>query len=191
MSETPKSGTPKSGTPKSGTPKPGTPEVTTPEFSRPVEPGRIARVGQENTVTATPEERAALARRFGLPSIEALSCRFTLRPLAGGVVLAEGVLAARLHQVCVVSLDPFPAMIGEEFAVRFVPEDTLSPEIDLGAEDEVPMTGGLIDLGELAAEQLALALDPYPRRPGAELPEGARDADGGAFAALAALRRPN
>jgi hypothetical protein len=56
------------------------------------------------------------------------------------------------------------------------------------------------DLGEAVAEQLALALDPYPRAPGAELPaeaaeagseEGEATAPGPAapFAALAGLRR--
>ena len=30
----------------------------------------------------------------------------------------------------------------------------------------------MIDLGEAAAEQLGLALDPYPRMPGVEMPDG-------------------
>ena len=32
------------------------------------------------------------------------------------------------------------------------------------------VTDGEIDLGELAAETLVLAIDPYPRKPGAVLP---------------------
>jgi hypothetical protein len=32
----------------------------------------------------------------------------------------------------------------------------------------VPIEGGSIDLGEAVAETMALALDPYPRAPGAE-----------------------
>ena len=38
------------------------------------------------------------------------------------------------------------------------------------AEAPEPAPGGWIDLGELAAEQLGLALDPYPRKPDAEVP---------------------
>ena len=45
-----------------------------------------------------------------------------------------------------------------------------------------------IDLGEAVAQQLAIALDPYPRAPGAALPEEPRAA-GGPFAALKSLKR--
>ena len=40
-------------------------------------------------------------------------------------------------------------------------------------------------------EQLALALDPYPRAPGAELPEIEAEPEAHQFAALGALKRPN
>jgi hypothetical protein len=42
----------------------------------------------------------------------------------------------------------------------------------------------VLDLGEAVAEQLALALDPYPRVPGAELPEIESDPQERPFAAL-------
>ena len=34
----------------------------------------------------------------------------------------------------------------------------------------IPFEGNVIDLGETAAEQLGLALDPYPRISGVEMP---------------------
>ena len=44
-------------------------------------------------------------------------------------------------------------------------------ELDAEAADAPePAPDGLIDLGELAAEQLGLALDPYPRKPDAAVP---------------------
>jgi hypothetical protein len=46
-------------------------------------------------------------------------------------------------------------------------------------------------LGEAAAEQLALALDPFPRKPGAEMPGSYAGSEGGAFGELAKLLRPN
>jgi hypothetical protein len=55
--------------------------------------------------------------------------------------------------------------------------------------DEIETENDVVDLGEAVAEQLALALDPYPRAPGAELPPEAVDPEAGAFGALAALRR--
>ena len=86
-----------------------------------------------------------------------------------------------------VTLDEFPQEIGEDFAVRFVPAGTESDE-DPESEDEIPYESGLIDLGEATIEQLALALDPYPRKPGAALPEEAEPEDESPFAALARLR---
>ncbi len=142
-----------------------------PEFSRPL---ALARIGGGRTIAieATPAERAALAQRMRVPELPALTCTFALRPIAGGVVSADGLLQARVVQVCVLSLDPFEAAIEERFALRFVPQGQESPAIDPEAIDEIAYAGNTIDLGEAAAEQLALALDPYPRKPGAARPEG-------------------
>jgi uncharacterized metal-binding protein YceD (DUF177 family) len=162
----------------------------TPEFSRSFSLDRLRSGGAvEVLVEANPAERAALASRFGLPAIGALRCRFVLRSVPGGSVAAEGVLEARVTQVCVVSLDPFEAGLTEQFAIRFVPEGTESEDEDPDSMDEIPFTDSTLDLGEAAAEQLALALEPYPRKPGAELPEYGEEASG-PFAALAQFRRP-
>lgn len=158
-----------------------------PELHRPFSLARIGPQGAEVTVTAAAEECAALARRFRLPAIAALTCRFRLRREPAGVVVGEGELAAEITEVCVVTLDPFPASVGESFIVRFVPEPAASEEIDIEAVDEIPYSGDSIDLGEAAAQQLALALDPYPRKPGAELPGAAGDVSN----PFAVLRRPN
>ena len=37
------------------------------------------------------------------------------------------------------------------------------------ADAPEPLSGNLLDVGEIVAEQLSLAADPYPRRPGAKL----------------------
>jgi hypothetical protein len=59
--------------------------------------------------------------------------------------------------------------------------------------DEIPSENGVVDLGEAVAEQLALALDPYPRAPGAAMPEETDDAaaERHPMAALAKLRPAN
>lgn len=145
-----------------------------PEFSRPLPLAQIGAGGRTIAVEATPAERAALALRMRLPELPALTCRFDLRLLEAGVVQAEGLLQARVVQVCVVSLDPFEAAVEERFALRFVPRGSESAAIDPEAVDEIPYDGTSIDLGEATAEQLALALDPYPRQPGVSLPEDVR-----------------
>jgi uncharacterized metal-binding protein YceD (DUF177 family) len=161
-----------------------------PELTRPFPRDRIGQ-GTMVLVEANAAERAALARRMGLPDIMHLACEFDLERALGDVTPATGHLRARVMQTCVVSLEPFEAMIEEAFVLRFVPAGSENDELDLDAVDEVPYLGNVLDLGEAAAEQLALALDPFPRQPGAALPEDAgAEEDLGAFSALAALRRP-
>ena len=94
-------------------------------------------------------------------------------------------------RTCVVSLDEFEAGVDEKFRLRFVPAGAESDDPDPESEDEVPYTGDFLDLGEAAVEQLALALDPYPRKPDAELPAAETEPPEHPFAALASLRRPN
>jgi len=160
----------------------------TPELSRPLLAERIGAVPSAVRVEATAEECQALAARLRIPAVLGLSCDFLLRREGADTIHAEGRLSARVVQVCVVTLDEFEAEVAEPFTVRFVPEGAESAEIDPEAEDEIPYQGRSIDLGEAASEQLALALDPYPRRPGALLPE-AEAAPPGPFAGLGALRQ--
>jgi hypothetical protein len=157
----------------------------TSELHRPVMVGRIGPSGLSVAVEADEAERAALAARMGLPAIASLTCRFALTRRGQDRIDAVGRLNAQVTQVCVVSLEEFSAEVAEEFTVRFVPEGTESDDPDPDSVDEIPYAGDTIDLGEAAAEQLALALDPYPRRPGAVLPDLETEVD----PRLAALTR--
>jgi uncharacterized metal-binding protein YceD (DUF177 family) len=161
------------------------------EFHRPVTLDRIGAQGLDVTLEANPLECAALADRMKLPVVHAMSCVFHLLPESRDVVVASGYLRARVTQTCVVSLEDFETSVEENFQVRFVPSGEERDDIDPEADDEIPFEGNQIDLGEAAAEQLGLALDPYPRMPGAELPEAEATAEASPFAALAGLRRLN
>ena len=158
----------------------------TPELHRPVALDRIGPKGQEIVVEANLAECAALAERMGLPAIGSLTCRFHLTR-DDETVLAHGHLVARVVQTCVISLEDFEATVEERFRVRFVPSGTEAEDDDPDSDDEIPYEGTQIDLGEAAAEQLGLALDPYPRMPGAELPDTEDDASLSPFTALSAL----
>lgn len=159
----------------------------TPEFSRPLV---LDRLGERDSVevVANEPERRAVAARLGLPAVPALRCRFALRRGADGCVHAAGRLEARVEQVCVVSLEPFEHAVQEAFRACFVPAGSERDDIDPAAEDELPYADGVLDLGEAAVEQLALALDPFPRRPGVVLNEPGEVARDNPFAALARLR---
>lgn len=158
-----------------------------PELHRPLVLDRIGPTGLDLTVEANPAECSALAVRMNLPAVLALSCTFHLIRESRDIVLARGVLRARVTQVCVISLEEFDADVAEIFQIRFVPSGEEANDIDPESDDEIPFEGNLIDLGEAAAEQLGLALDPYPRMPGVEMPEVDEDPEPHPFAALRRL----
>lgn len=143
------------------------------EFSRPVAVGRIPVRDMETVIEASDDECRRLAKRLGIPALRNLSCRYRLAPGRDGEVLAEGWLTAHVTQECVVSLEPFEDVLAESFTVRCIPSERFreDDEIDPFSVDEVPYERDSIDLGELATEELSLALDPYPHKPGSAIPE--------------------
>lgn len=145
------------------------------EFSRPLLVDRISGAPSQIEIEANAAERAALAERFDLVSLERLTARLVVRRLRKDLIRVKGRLSADVTQACVVTLEPIPARIEEEFEVDFSegPDGgDLELELDAEAADgPEPLTGPEIDLGEVTAEQLGLAIDPYPRKPGAEVPE--------------------
>ncbi|MFL9839701.1 DUF177 domain-containing protein [Sphingomonas sp. ST-64] len=168
----------------------------TPEFSRTESLSTIGAGERRVAIEADAQERAALARRFGLISIDRLVAEMGVRRDATGII-AHGHLSGAVVQPCSVTGAPVPATVEEDFTIRFVAEgDVSGDEVELSDEDcdTVFYSGGAIDLGEAAAETLALALDPFPRSPGAE--DALRDAgvlsegETGPFAALAKLNLP-
>jgi uncharacterized metal-binding protein YceD (DUF177 family) len=171
-----------------------------PEFSRGVPVERIAPGWRTETIAATSDERAALAHRFGLVELPRFEATVRLRRTrAGRYVEVDGTLRAAVVQTCVVTLDPVTAEIDERFALLLGPigvpvdgEDDVVVDIDAPE----PLDGDDVDIGELAAQQLSLALDPYPRSAeAADAPSPASDdadprpADR-PFAALQSLRKP-
>lgn len=170
------------------------------ELRRPFPLDRLGTRPEDVAVEADEKERAALAERLSIPAVERLVCRFRLRRVAPGIVAADGALDARVVQTSVVTLDDFAQDVAETFAVRFVPAGQEGGDEDPDAPDDIPYEGTALDLGEAAAEQLALALDPYPREPGAVPPEDGLSEDAPEegtdpaaastpFAALGKLRR--
>jgi hypothetical protein len=164
----------------------------------------VPKEGRVVMIEASPAEREALAAFYRLPAIEALSASLMLRPSRRGGVRVTGRVHAEVTQVCVVSLEPFPATVDEDVDVRFAPNPqdgaarapSKEPEtFSMADEDEPdPIIDGKIDFGALAAEFLALGLDPYPRKPGASFdPPDEPGSQDSPFSALAdrSSRTPN
>jgi hypothetical protein len=172
-----------------------------PEFSRRIAVGLIGPQEQEHRLQASGEERQALARRFGLVELVSLEAAVRLsRPSPGGLIRLEAELRAEVVQSCVVTLEPLTSRLQDRIVLHFGlaggPAGEEAGEVELSIEEDdppEPIVDGEIDMGEAVVQGLALALDPYPRKPGAEAEDlGAERpaADGsGPFAALARLRK--
>jgi uncharacterized metal-binding protein YceD (DUF177 family) len=171
-----------------------------PEFSRPMAVDHLGEAAVLKEITATAEERAALACRFDLLALDRLDANLSIERLPGkGVIRVGGRFEADVTQACVVSLEPVPTHISQDFTQLYAlaPETPVAREhvIDAEADDPPEALGpGGLDLGEAVVQQFALALDPYPRAPEARPPwapdRGApppADA-GGPFAILKALK---
>jgi uncharacterized metal-binding protein YceD (DUF177 family) len=150
------------------------------EFSRLIEVEALGTEAVERSIEATDAERAALVRRFGLLSLDRLAAQLVVQREAGRRVRVTGRFEAELQQRCVVSLLPVESRIADRFVTIYSDDPAVAGEpIDWDDDEEIePYGNGTIDLGEGVVQQLAVRIDPYPRAPGAALPEGYA-ADGG------------
>lgn len=145
-----------------------------PEFSVPFLVERLGRSPATERIAANADQCAKLAKRMGLVAIDRLEATVSLQRLAGGeVVHVSGILQADIVQTCVVTLTPFATRVEEDFEDDFSENAEMPEEISLAMDEDLPepIENGVIDIGELVAQFLALSLDPYPRSPGAALDE--------------------
>ena len=170
--------------------------MTSPEFSRPVRIDTLGEGPRALSIEADETERNALARRFGLVAVEALSAEAEL-VRKGDEVRAAGRLRARVVQSCVATAEPIAADLDEPFEIVFRPQiDANRPEEEVElSESEMDVVfydGAAVDMGEAVAETLSLSLDPYPRISDAEerlKAAGVKtEEEAGPFGALAGLR---
>jgi uncharacterized metal-binding protein YceD (DUF177 family) len=138
--------------------------VTPPEFSRPVRAHEVGGRARRHTIEADASERAALAARFDLLALDRLVGRIDVLRSAEGIRVT-GEIEADGTQACVATGEPVPFTLAVPLALKLVETLPDADEMELDADDldTEPLTGDIIDLGEWAAQALALALDPYPR----------------------------
>lgn len=153
-------------------------------------------------VEASAAERAALAEAYHLVGLSSLKARLNLAK-RGPVIRITGTLKAHLTQTCVVTMEPFESDVEDQIELEFAPPayvteawERLAQLEASGSNEDLPeppdqIVDGKIDLGALTSEALALALDPYPKKPGAAF-EGPADAapspEESPFAVLARLK---
>lgn len=156
------------------------------------EPVRLHQVGSGVTRRLEPDAaaRSRIARALDLASLDRFVAEMTLAPSPAGWRLT-GRVRASLAQTCGITLEPLPVEVDAPFALTLAEAaDEESDEIVITLNDESPdpIEGGQVDLGQYAVEQLALQLDPFPRKPGAEFVQPAEPTEISPFAVLKQLR---
>jgi uncharacterized metal-binding protein YceD (DUF177 family) len=176
-----------------------------PPFSRPIAVDSVGEGGQRLKFEASAEECAALAQQDALAALRGLVVEAEAFRRGRDCLLLRGTVRALVTQTCVVTLEPFEAEVQESFEIEFAPQavaeaayEKAMAEIEaskdkaaaLAAQPDPPdpIIDGKVDLGAIAAEFLALGLDPHPRKPGARFDE-ILDPHAEKVSAFAALER--
>lgn len=142
------------------------------EFSRLFPVDKLRGQDKDERIEANDQELEALARRMGVVALKSLHATLHLRRIhSGEMVEVKGHFQANVIQDCVVSLEPFEAQVEEDFIAYFARPESIPKTEDMAIDDdnspEPFLPHGDIDIGELTAQHLALAIDPHPRKPGA------------------------
>jgi uncharacterized metal-binding protein YceD (DUF177 family) len=184
---------------KTGTTKTGTTEKPDP-WRVPVVVAQIPETGLHRDLEADQAIRNAVADVGGLREVLSVQASFDVTPMSGGRFQVAGHVRARVGQTCVVTLEEIENDIDEPIDLIFAPPEqipqmaALVDEAEEGDEETPdppePIENGMIDLGRVATDALYLAVDPYPRKPGAvfEPVLEAADPEDHPFAALKALK---
>lgn len=159
----------------------------------------VGNSGLAGTLEASAGDLKALAAALDLIRCDRLTVTYRVKPIGRDRFKASGRIDADLVHPCIVTLEPVPESIREEFSVEFWPaeevgEDLPEGEITLDADQPERMEHGEIALGRLVYELIAVAMDPFPRSPGADAAEAELLHDqpkpDSPFAALKKLKKP-
>lgn len=145
---------------------------------------RLPKNGMPVVIDADEKQRKALAKIHELLDVESFHADLLVSGWKRNGVKVEGRIRARIVQACVVTLEPVPQSIDEEISAVYLPEMSKLGRESFGMGGEIlidvdgpdspeTFSGDRIDVGALAEEHFGLALDPYPRKPGASLPSPA------------------
>jgi uncharacterized metal-binding protein YceD (DUF177 family) len=163
----------------------------------PVPVADLPEEGRDYELIPDATQREALARRAGVSAVPTLFADLHVAPDGRGGASVEGVLRATVTQACVVTLEEFDNQIEEPISLRFAQAEEITDDpdglVDIGGDDPPdPIVNGTVDLADVVGEFLALAIDPYPRKPGAvfQLPAEPSAGSDSPFAALEKLKDP-
>lgn len=159
------------------------------------EPLRLHHIGAGVQRRLTPDAAAIkrIVRALDLQSLDLFEVDINLIPTVSGWRL-DGRVMADAVQICGLTLEPLPVHIDRKFSIQMVeaterqPDDDAEIDLELDDDSADQIEGGSLDLGQYAVEQLALSLDPFPRKPGAVFEQPKEPGEISPFAVLKGLQ---
>jgi len=150
------------------------------------------------TLQADAATRERIAKALGLDALLSLEAEVRVSAWLDGAQIG-GRWRAQVRQTCGVTLEPFDSDLEGDLHVRALPQgsaalggpDEAGGELDLDPESEDPpdvLPDDKIDLGAYVVEDLSLAIDPFPRKPGVEFQAPEQPGEPSPFAVLAKLK---
>ncbi|MBU4530032.1 MAG: DUF177 domain-containing protein [Hoeflea sp.] len=175
------------------------------EFSYAVKIGHISANPFTVRISADAADLARLETQWDVRDVRSFEAEVVLGRWKRDGVRVKGHVSVSIVQDCVVTLDPVEQQIEEDFEAIFLPENSrLAKRVQDGTAEMVldpegpdlpeTFTGDSIDVGTVAAEFAALAIDPYPRKQGVDYndrieSDPATDKKPSPFAVLQGLKR--
>lgn len=156
----------------------------------------LSRGATQRRIIAEGPARERIAAALDLVELKSLEADLRISPWLDGAEV-QGRWAAVVVQICGITLEPFESMLAGEVSVRAVPSGssalTIEPEHELELDpdaDDPPdeIADGVAPLGAYVVEDLSLAIDPFPRKPGSEFKAPDGPSEPSPFAVLARLR---
>ena len=165
-------------------------------WPNPLSLSEIQRSAVQATLDADAAVRERIAKALGLESLSALQARLKASAWLDGVQV-DGRWTATVGQICGVTLEPFESQLHGEIHLRALPAGSQAlgaredHEVDLDPEADDPpdvLDSDQVDLGAYVVEDLSLAIDPFPRKPGAAFEAPETNGEPSPFAVLAKLK---
>jgi hypothetical protein len=165
-------------------------------WPQPVSLSEVARGPVRRQLMADAEARPRIAKLLGLDKLDSLEADIRVTAWLDGVEIA-GSWTARVGQTCGVSLEPFDADLEGQLQIRAVPPGSQAlavgedHDVEMDPEADDPpdvLDGDHVDVGAYLVEDLSLAVDPFPRKPGVAFEPPKTSAEISPFAILAKLK---
>ncbi|MET3612879.1 uncharacterized metal-binding protein YceD (DUF177 family) [Rhizobium aquaticum] len=148
-------------------------------FSYRVKVGHISANPVTVKLSADARELEGLAELWRVEAVKRLDSELQIARWKKDGVRIRGHVNAEIVQSCVVTLEPVETAISEDIDRIYVPEGSRLARLVLDERGEMVLdpegedipeqfSGDTIDAGDAVCEAVALAIDPYPRKPGVD-----------------------